>query len=219
MVFNRNGVFMDYSDKVVMKPWGNEYLLFETDRLGIWILNIDKGQKTSLHCHPKKKTGLVLLSGRAIVSFLREPKLLMAGDKLSIHPTVFHSTEAISDIVLLEVESPNLKTDLVRLKDNYGREDLPYESEYRERDYTLEPLLSYNNRRCTLKNCDMELKKGLTSQASDICIIVKGGFKIDGKLVAGPGDLLTKETMELFCKEAVLMQGSEGIHISFHDMV
>jgi len=216
VVFNRNGVFMDYSTKVVLKPWGNEFLLFENDRLGVWILNITKGQKTSLHCHPNKKTGLVLLDGRAIVSFLREPKLMMAGDKLSIHPTVFHSTEAISDIVLLEVESPNMKTDLVRLKDEYGRENMPYETSYKERDFTVEPLVTSTSPKCQLVNCKLVLED--FTREADICIIVEGGFEIDEKLVAAPGDLLTEETMELFYKEGVMIEGSKGISI-YYDMV
>jgi mannose-6-phosphate isomerase-like protein (cupin superfamily) len=206
---------MDYSSKVVLKPWGDEYLLFENKKLGVWILNIGKGQKTSLHCHPNKKTGLALLEGRAIVSFLREPKLLMAGDKLSIHPTVFHSTEAISDVMLLEVESPNLKTDLVRIKDKYGRENLPYETSYRDRDLTSEPLITPSNPQCRLANCDLILEEFGNANLS---IITEGGFEIDGKLIAGPGDLLTSETISLFHKEGSMIEGSKGISI-YYDMV
>ena len=56
--------------EAVRKPWGFEYPLIETDEVGLWFLNLDPGASTSLHCHPKKKTGLVVLSGEVEVDFL-----------------------------------------------------------------------------------------------------------------------------------------------------
>ena len=45
-----------YSDKVVYKPWGYEYVVLNnSNRLAITFLKINHGHKTSLHCHPKKK--------------------------------------------------------------------------------------------------------------------------------------------------------------------
>ena len=45
-----------YRDKVVYKPWGYEYVVYSSsNRLAITFLKINYGQKTSLHCHPKKK--------------------------------------------------------------------------------------------------------------------------------------------------------------------
>ena len=57
-------------------------------------------------------------------------KILKAPDKLMIRPGLFHSTKAISkkDSIVLEIETPINKNDLVRYKDNYGRENKPYES-------------------------------------------------------------------------------------------
>ena len=46
---------MKYQNKKVNKPWGNEYLIFETPNSATWCLQLDYNQKTSLHCHPKKK--------------------------------------------------------------------------------------------------------------------------------------------------------------------
>lgn len=45
--------------RAVKKPWGEEYLLYQNDDVAIWHLYIDPKQKTSLHSHPNKKTGLV----------------------------------------------------------------------------------------------------------------------------------------------------------------
>ena len=65
---------MSYRTKVVKKPWGYEYLAYENDHVGLWFLHIEKNQQTSMHCHPKKTTGLVLLEGEAEVSFLADKR-------------------------------------------------------------------------------------------------------------------------------------------------
>lgn len=119
----------DYQEGIVKKPWGFEYLMYESDKIGIWFLHIAEGRQTSLHCHPAKKTGYILLSGEAEVSFLKDSTQLKAVSKLMIREGLFHSTKAISPggIHVIEVESPPDKTNLVRLEDAYGREDLPYE--------------------------------------------------------------------------------------------
>src|SRR3989338_3124203 len=55
----------DYNNVIVKKPWGYEYLIYKNDQVAIWMLQIVRKRKTSMHCHPKKKTGLVLLAGDA----------------------------------------------------------------------------------------------------------------------------------------------------------
>ena len=119
----------DYEDGIVTKPWGYEYLMYQSDKIGIWFLYIAEGRQTSLHCHPAKKTGYILLSGEAEVSFLKDATRLKAVSKLMIREGLFHSTKAISPggIQVIEVESPPDKTNLVRLDDAYGRKEQPYE--------------------------------------------------------------------------------------------
>ena len=55
----------DYSKVIVKKPWGYEYLVFENEYVAIWMLHIVRKRKTSMHCHPKKRTSLILLTGNA----------------------------------------------------------------------------------------------------------------------------------------------------------
>ncbi|MBI2822665.1 MAG: hypothetical protein HYX74_10600 [Acidobacteria bacterium] len=119
----------DYRDVLVRKPWGYEYLLFENTEIALWYLFIRHGAQTSLHCHPRKKTGLIVLSGEAVIFFLNDSKPAKALTKLMIRPGLFHSTRAVSTdgVVVLEVETPGDKTDLVRLDDPYGRKEKPYE--------------------------------------------------------------------------------------------
>lgn len=126
-----------YRDTIVKKPWGYEYLLFENDFVAIWILQIVRRRKTSMHCHPSKKTGLVLLSGNATCYHLDGKITIGPLDTIMIEEGAFHCTEASSHLPItpqsedgiwvMEIESPPKKTDLVRLKDEYGRQGTPYE--------------------------------------------------------------------------------------------
>lgn len=120
----------EYAEVIVTKPWGHEYLMYQNAFVGIWYLFIKHGAHTSLHCHPKKKTGLVVLSGEAEVRFMNESMKLTAMGRLIIRPGLFHSTWALSPkgVALIEVETPPIKTNLVRFKDAYGREEASYES-------------------------------------------------------------------------------------------
>lgn len=128
---------LGYSDAIVKKPWGYEYLLFKNDFVSIWILQIIRKRKTSMHCHPKKKTALVLLSGNAVCQHLQGEIKLQPLDAVVIEKGAFHSTEAFSSLSIepqsengiwvMEIESPPLKTDLVRTKDKYGRAGASYE--------------------------------------------------------------------------------------------
>jgi len=118
----------DYKNIVVKKPWGYEYLLFENDFVAIWILHLKKGHETSMHCHPLKKTSLVVLSGKVQSSTLLDWFDLGALDALFIENGVFHTSKALShNVFIMEVETPPNKKDLVRLKDAYGRENKGYE--------------------------------------------------------------------------------------------
>ena len=115
-------------EHVVAKPWGHEFLAFESDEIALWVLHIRHGMSTSMHAHPKKMTGLVVLSGEIELSFLADSKVVRALDKQMLRRGLFHQSKALSeDVVLFEVGTPNDKGDLVRLKDSFGREALGYE--------------------------------------------------------------------------------------------
>src|SRR3989344_1571431 len=118
----------NYRNLIVKKPWGYEYLLFENDYVAVWILHLKKGQATSVHCHPGKKSSLVVLSGKVQSSTLSEWFDLEVLDGLIIENGVFHSSKALSNnVFIMEIETPPFKKDLVRLKDMYGREGKGYE--------------------------------------------------------------------------------------------
>jgi len=180
----------DFSKIVVNKPWGYEYLMYSNDDVAIWILHIKKDCLTSMHCHLNKKTILIVLSGEAICATLNQGFNLRKGDGLIIDKKVFHSTQAISEegIIIMEIETPVKKTDLLRLIDYYGRETKEYES---KNEMTKE-LENYNyatfekNEFGVIKKIgnmnlciekfynDAEIKNYLISKDDEIIIILNG---------------------------------------------
>ncbi|MBI4064648.1 MAG: hypothetical protein HY401_10170 [Elusimicrobia bacterium] len=121
--------FLDYSKVVVKKPWGYEYLIFANGSIAVWILYLKNGAQTSMHSHPNKKTSLVVLEGRVGCSTVTDELERGPGEGLLIEKGVFHQTRAISPsgAFVMEIETPVNKRDLVRLKDQYGRERQGYE--------------------------------------------------------------------------------------------
>ncbi len=119
----------DYKNWVVLKPWGYEYLIFENKEVAVWFLHINNMHSTSMHCHPKKKTSLILLSGNALCNTFERRTYLEGPEAIVFEQSVFHSTKALSSggIKIIEVETPPDKTDLVRLNDEYGRQMEGYE--------------------------------------------------------------------------------------------
>jgi len=121
----------NFKDVYVEKPWGYEYLVYENNDAALWLLYIKKGESTSLHSHPKKTTGLILLNGKAKLDFINDSKIIEAPKKEMFRRGLFHKTTALSEggLFVLEIETPNEKKDLVRLDDTYGRIKKGYEKE------------------------------------------------------------------------------------------
>lgn len=196
---------MSHNTNIVKKPWGFEYLAYENESVGLWFLNINKNQSTSMHCHPKKTTGLVLLDGIAEVSFLADKRILKGLDKVMIRRGLFHSTKALSDSTLiLEIETPKDKNDLVRLSDKYGRASKPYEDEsfeYPKEEDCLWIKDPIDNQKVYYKfgGCNLCVEKATERKIisekndNDLLVFLKGGLirNINGvkHLVTIPGDV------------------------------
>ncbi len=124
----------NYDNRVVIKPWGEEYNIFRNKKkIAITYLKMNKGFSTSLHCHPAKKTGFLILKGTAEVQIGIYKKNIKRYPPMSIlvlRPGLFHRIKASnkSNLYALEIENPYLKNDLIRMKDNYGRSKQGYES-------------------------------------------------------------------------------------------
>ncbi|MEE8348680.1 MAG: thiamine pyrophosphate-dependent enzyme [Acidobacteriota bacterium] len=212
----------DFNSMVVRKPWGYEYLLFQNDTVAIWYLHIRHTQSTSLHCHPKKKTGLILLSGEASVSFLKDSHSLRSPGKMILRPGLFHSTKALSraGIDLLELETPVDKDNLVRFEDQYGREGQPYEGSeemtpipedfVRLHEAQEGRVDTYQIGDCVLtveKISDLSVLKERPEQ--DIIALLDGAIvSAEGETIVGPGDV---GSLESLLRLAAAFSAPEGI--------
>ena len=198
---------MIYDDVVVTKPWGKEYLCYRNKNVAIWFLHIEKDQQTSMHCHPNKNTGFVVLEGEVELSFLRNTMPLKALDKIHIFRSRFHSTKAISDggAFIFEVETPEDKNDLVRLEDAYGREKTPYEGKNfhspRTEDCLMIPEAKVRPRPFMFKGCEMShlklVKTDLLNGNEDELFIVTNGGVIThtNQNLVWPGDVIDGKTL------------------------
>lgn len=180
---------MDYSNIIVNKPWGYEYLAYQNKDMALWVLYIKDGKSTSMHCHPQKNTGFVVLDGLAEVSFLAEKRVVSAVSKITIRKRLFHRIKSLSPngCYIFEIENPNDKTDVFRMDDSYGRTFKPYEGEkfyIQKRDDCLtinEPpdtaLLNYQflNQKILVENID-NIDTINNKNDEDLVVFLKGGL-------------------------------------------
>ena len=109
----------------VDKPWGYELIWAHTPQYVGKILFVKKGHSLSLQYHQKKEETMYFQSGSCQVETGSEEKHLEnfnfeAGESFHIKPGTLHRITALTDCLIFEVSTPHL-TDVVRIKDNYGR--------------------------------------------------------------------------------------------------
>ncbi|MBA1339397.1 MAG: Mannose-6-phosphate isomerase [Pelagibacterales bacterium] len=132
-----------YDNRVVIKPWGYEYVVYRnSNNLSVTLLKINYNKKTSLHCHPQKKSGFILLSGKAKFQLglrAKNSEIHASPSKRMMARGLFHSIKSISKegLSALEFETPVNKNDLVRFKDSYGRQKKSYEGKKFTKDINL----------------------------------------------------------------------------------
>lgn len=207
---------------VVKKPWGYEYLCYKNKNLAIWFLHIVKNRSTSLHCHPKKHTSLIVLNGAVNVSFMRSSTYIKALDKIGIFRSRFHSTTALTDdTFLLEVETPEDKHDLVRLKDSYGRENKGYETQEHftlkttEELWINEPILnSVQHHKNVIFNHFIVDERIKLFDEKDLMIVTEGGIVTDkNDQLVYPGDTIDGESLNTLSNSFILLPNTTLIHI------
>lgn len=214
---------IDYQNVIVRKPWGYEYLMYQNEHVGVWFLSIRQGGRTSLHCHPNKKTGLILLNGEAKVSFLNDSKQFKALSKLNIGKGIFHSTAAVSEggVSVIEVETPREKENLVRLDDEYDRDQVAYEGPeamipMNETCVRLDPPTEGREFQYSLADSSLRVMKFMAASglrdrpAEEIIAVLEGGLvSSSGDPVLSPGDVLSGDTLDrLAQKFSMVPQGT-----------
>jgi len=200
---------------IVKKPWGFEYLVYENTEVALWLLFIAHGHQTSFHAHPNKSTGLIILDGKAQIDFFNDQIIADRLEKITIRKGFFHSTKSLSSsgTFLFEIETPNNKLDLVRFKDNYGREGKPYEDdsfEYPKQNDCLS-LMNLQEQEINFANCKLQIKK-ITSveefnqfDNKTNLMFLSGGLETDYMVsVINPADIvkveLIKQLKQVFTK-------------------
>jgi mannose-6-phosphate isomerase-like protein (cupin superfamily) len=126
----------EYKNTVCVKPWGYEFLAYESNKLGIWFLKLTKGGATSLHTHFHKDSFIIVLSGCAKVTLIDgEIYDIPCMKSIFIPKYKFHSISTYSDeTYLMEIEIFDStigftdKNDLLRIDDPYSRKKTGYES-------------------------------------------------------------------------------------------
>jgi len=109
----------------VDKPWGYELRWAITDRYLGKLIHVDAGQALSLQYHVQKDEAIFVLRGDLDLVLEDDDGVvrthrLTPGMSARVRPGRRHRFEAVSDVDLCEVSSPEID-DVVRLEDNYGR--------------------------------------------------------------------------------------------------
>ncbi len=207
--------FCDYSQVVVKKPWGYEYLIFQNDSVAVWVLYLKHGAETSMHCHPNKKTSLVVLEGKVQCTTVEATNDRSAGEGLLIAKGVFQQTKAVSEegAFVMEIETPVNKRDLVRLRDKYGRKGQGHEDSGSHSLNTQNykyitfngPEIHYNRKKwfgqCTLTfrrvTDSKQLGELLKLEDHDVISMLEGKITDDaGKAITEVGDTITVGTLK-----------------------
>lgn len=131
----KKNTWVNYAGKICKKPWGHEFLAYESKQIGIWCLTVHAGHATSLHTHFHKDTFVIVLDGCAKLETPEGVQALSTLQSVHIPAHKFHALGAFSPTVtMLEIEifkdgaHFSDKNDLLRLNDAYRRESTGYES-------------------------------------------------------------------------------------------
>lgn len=203
----RQNARINYKKTVCVKPWGYEFLPYESNKIGIWCLTMYKGQSTSIHCHFKKDTLLIILSGCARIEYFNgEVSYLSTLQSLFIPKKKFHSIGSFSEktcILEIEIFSNEIhfsdKNDLLRVHDQYHRKSTGYQSSVKLETENLE---QYNY---------FELSKGSEIMIDGLTICVSGEFKKD-----------IRDSLQILLDGNVLAQNhviKEGSILASHETV
>ncbi len=111
--------------RIVPKPWGHEEIWAETPQYVGKLLRIHRGHRLSLQHHRRKVESLRVMEGRLRLTVglsldALSESILGAGEAFHLAPGTIHRMEAIEDVLLVEVSTPELD-DVVRHHDDYGR--------------------------------------------------------------------------------------------------
>jgi D-beta-D-heptose 7-phosphate kinase/D-beta-D-heptose 1-phosphate adenosyltransferase len=186
---------INYFNRVNDKPWGKEYLAYQSKYIGIWILHVNKDQETSLHCHFKKDTILMPIVGCFKINLFDKFIILNLLDTLYVPRETFHGIHSyVDDSILMEIEiytdkiEYTDKSDLLRIKDIYNRDKNNYESSVVEREPYENEIMYFNtNNKYNINNTYLEIFKIKNIEEIkdkyDKVLLLQGSIFSDGKKI------------------------------------
>lgn len=114
----------------VMKPWGYEKIIAQTDKYIGKILHVVEGEELSLQYHHNKDETLYVLSGQIALEIRGNVRdtlpeswftlNMFPGDSYHIKAGEIHRISAKKTSEIMEVSTPEMD-DVVRIEDKYGR--------------------------------------------------------------------------------------------------
>ena len=188
----------------VPKPWGREYICWESEDCAIWVLEINENKSTSFHCHTEKNTGLVVLEGEVNLKLINSEYNFKSLEKINIFRGRFHQSTAVGgSAVMIEVESPVNKKDLIRWEDSNGRKNSLYENEkvFFEK---AENIIKLGNKEVhtktqIYKNLILNIynpeEYNLSNKKHSLYILLAGAIVENNEKIVIPGDAMSNEVL------------------------
>jgi D-beta-D-heptose 7-phosphate kinase/D-beta-D-heptose 1-phosphate adenosyltransferase len=206
-----NSIKKDYLNKEFIKPWGKEYLTYQNKNIGIWILHINKNKKTSLHCHFKKGTLLIVLSGCFCIELYNDKyHILNECEILYIPPNTFHGLLSYCEegiIIEIEIYDNTIeytdKNDLLRLKDEYNRDKNTYENSVTEVELDESKSINFHTKNIfNYKNIIIKIDNNV--EKCDKCVLLNGYIFQNNILSAG--SIIDNNYLKLISNDVLFMK-------------
>lgn len=188
----------------VPKPWGREYICWESEDCAIWVLEINENKSTSFHCHTEKNTGLVVLEGEVNLKLINSEYNFKSLEKINIFRGRFHQSTAVGgSAVMIEVESPVKKKDLIRWEDSNGRKNSLYENEKVIFEHP-ENIIKLGNKEVhtktqIYKNLTLDIynpeEYNLSNKKHSLYILLAGAIVENNEKIVIPGDAMSNEVL------------------------
>lgn len=205
------GNYIDYKNIVCLKPWGYEFLIYMSQRIGMWFLNIKLNHGTSLHTHFKKNTFLIVISGTIKLTLINEYILLKDLNCVFIPKKKFHGIHSLSEnSYILEIElfdedvTYSDKNDLLRIKDNYKRDKTGYEKSVENIKENIEKfnyfyLDTYLKKEINNTIINYNTLKNLDINKDAVYILMNGPIILNNKILQS-GSYFSYEDLNLLDK-------------------
>jgi hypothetical protein len=151
-----------------------------------------------LHCHAKKRTSLIVLDGAVQCTTIDDKYQLKTLEAVVLEPCVFHSSMATAEegSFIMEIETPPMKGDLVRMHDAYGRQNSRYEkTNENSTDFSLYDFFPFEEKdypSWKFRNIEIKLtdKKPLAAENTIMIVPITGTIKMRSKKIIDTGEAL-----------------------------